>query len=209
MNTKILLCYATEMGSTAKMADSAAEGVRSIPDVDLKIAEIVTGDEVTQDDFLEAHGIILGTPVRHRNMHHRMKVMIEKHIETLWLTDSMVGKVGGVFTAGGGHGNVGAGAEMCQLGMLAALAANGLLIVPFPKCTPGADEACSHWGPSGRTGGAKMMPQDLTEGMLTAVRHHAANITRVATVIKDHPDIFARGNVSPTPEVLAMFQGGE
>lgn len=208
MGTNVLLVYATELGSTRKLAESAAEGIRSVGDVELKVAEVETGDEVNHDDFRIADAVILGTPVRHRNMHHRIKIVIERYIEQLWLADEMVGKVGGVFTVGGGHGDVGAGAEICQLGMLSALAANGLVIVPFPKCTPGADDACLHWGPSGRSGGKKMAPQDLSDGMLAAVKHHAANITRIASVLKDHSDLFARGNVSPTPDVLKMFQGG-
>ncbi|MCC5653328.1 hypothetical protein LC609_26750 [Nostoc sp. XA013] len=39
----------------------------------------------------------------------------------LWLRDELVGKVGGVFSVGGGYGDAGAGVEIAQLGLLAAM----------------------------------------------------------------------------------------
>lgn len=203
--TNILLVYTTDLGSTRAMAESVAAGVRSVPDVDLRVLELLTGDEGTPDDVRRADGLLMGSPVKHRNMHHRVKKFVERLYEQLWLTDEMVGKVGGVFTVGGGHGDVGAGCELAMLGMLAALAASGVIPVPFPKCTPGGDAACLHWGPAGRTGGPKMEPHPLAEDMLTAGFHHGANVTRVAAALKGR-ELFARGNVSPSPEVLALFR---
>ena len=209
--TNILLFYTTETGTTKAMAEAVADGVRSVPGAELKFVEVTDGGgELSHDDFTAADGILVGTPVRHRNMHHRVKRVVEEHLEDLWLDDRLVGKVGGVFTVGGGHGDVGAGAELCQLGVLGALAASGVIPVPFPKCTPGADDAGLHWGPSGRTGGPKMTPHDLTDGMLTAARHHGANVARVAAAIRtarEAGELFARGNVAPPPEVLEMFRG--
>jgi NAD(P)H dehydrogenase (quinone) len=142
-------------------------------------------------------------------MHHRVKLFVENVLEVIWMTDDMVGKVGGVFSVGGGHGNNGAGCELAQVGLLAAMAANGLVLVTHPKCTPGFDEAGSHWGPNGRTGDVKMRPQPLTDGMLAAGHHHGANVARVAAALvagAGGRDLFARGNVAPAPEVLALFQ---
>ncbi len=203
--TDILLVFTTDLGSTRAMAESVAAGVRSVPDVTLRVLELLTGDEGTPDDVRRADGLLMGSPVKHRNMHHRVKKFVERLYEQLWLTDEMVGKVGGVFTVGGGHGDAGAGCELAMLGMHAALAASGCVIVPFPKCSPGADAAGLHWGPAGRTGGPKMEPHPLTADMLLAGYHHGANVARVAEALKGK-DLFARGNVAPTPEVLALFQ---
>jgi NAD(P)H dehydrogenase (quinone) len=149
--------------------------------------------------------MIIGSPVRHRNMHHRVKKFVEDVLERIWLTDEMVGKVGGVFTVGGGHGNVGAGAEMAQLGMLSTMAANGMVLVTLPKSTPGFDVAGLHWGPAGRTGAVKMMPIPQTDDMLLAGYHHGANVARVAAALRGKP-LLATGNVAPSPDVLRMFQ---
>lgn len=203
--TNVLLVYTTDLGSTRTMAEAVASGVCSVPNTELQMFELRSGEEVKLDHVRWCDALIMGSPVRHRNMQHRVKMFIESVLEAIWLTDEMVGKVGGVFTVGGGHGNVGAGCEIAQLGMLAAMAANGMLLVSFPKCTPGADSACLHWGPSGRTGGKKMEPQPLTAEMLEAAKHHGANITRVAAVLKEHKDLLARGNVAPTPELLEQF----
>ena len=204
-STNILLVFTTDLGSTRAMAESVSAGARSVPGADVRVVELLTGDEATLDDVRWADGILMGSPVKHRNMHHRLKKFVEQVYEQLWLTDEMVGKVGGVFTVGGGHGDAGAGCELAMLGMLGSLAAGGVVPVPFPKCTPGGDAACLHWGPAGRTGGPKMEPRPLTDEMLLAGFHHGANVARVAAALKGK-DLFARGNVAPSPEVLTMFR---
>jgi NAD(P)H dehydrogenase (quinone) len=98
------------------MAASVADGVRSVPGVELTVRLLETGREVAPGDMAPFDGLIIGTPTRHRNMHHRVKIFIERVIENLWVSDAMVGMVGGVFSVGGGHGDTGAGAEQCQLG---------------------------------------------------------------------------------------------
>ena len=42
---------------------------------------------------------------------------------------------------GGGYGNMGAGCELAQLGMLSAMAACGMVLVTLPKTTPGFEVA--------------------------------------------------------------------
>ena len=55
-----------------------------------------------------------------------------------------------------------------------------------------------------------MEPVNLAEAMLTAGRHHGANVARVARALAPHRgDLLARGNVSPTPELGKAFASGE
>ncbi len=203
-NANILIVYTTDFGSTRTMSEAVERGVKSVAGVNVirKMAK-----DATMEDSIAADGIIAGTPMKHRNMHSRLKEYIERVWEKGWLVDRFVGKVGGVFSVGGGHGNNGAGCELAQLGILAAMAANGMILVPLPKTTPGADYAGSHWGPNGRTGGVKMKPQQLTEQMLEAGFHHGANIARVTVALRGKGDLLVKGNVSPSPEVLKMFTG--
>jgi NAD(P)H dehydrogenase (quinone) len=184
------------------MAHAVAEGAASVPGATVDLRELADErlTEISLDDARACDALIVGTSMRHRSMHHRVKLFVENVLEVIWMTDDMVGKVGGVFSVGGGHGNNGAGCELAQVGLLAAMAANGLVLVTHPKCTPGFDEAGSHWGPNGRTGDVKMRPHPLTDGMLAAGHHHGANVARVAAALvagAGGRDLFARGNVAP------------
>jgi NAD(P)H dehydrogenase (quinone) len=200
--TKVLVVYTSTTGNTRKMAEAVAEGARSVEGASVLLREAT---EASKDEVRDCNALLVGTPMRHRSADARVKKFIEDTIEVLWLKDEMVGKVGGVFSVGGGYGNTGAGVEIAQLGMLAALAGAGMILVSLPKTTPGAEVAGSHWGPHGRSGKQGMEPVGITDEMMLAGWHHGANVTRVAAVLKDH-DVLAKGNVAPSEEVQAMFQ---
>lgn len=198
----VLIVFTTSLGNTKKMADSVADGAKSVPRTEVFLKEAA---EATKDDARSADAIIIGSPVRHRSADSRIKHFVEQVFEQLWLTDELVGKVGGVFTVGGGYGDTGAGCELTQLGMLAAMAGCGMILVPLPKTTPGSDVAGMHWGPDGRSGGKKMEPVGITEGMLEAPFHHGANIARVADALRGK-HLLATGNKAPLEDVLKKFQ---
>ena len=200
--THVLVVYTTTLGNTGKMAEKVAEGARSVPDIEVVLKK---AEEAQPDDARRCDALIMGSPVRHRSMDHRMKDFVERVCEQLWLTDEMVGKVGGVFTVGGGYGSTGAGCELTQLAMLGALAGCGMILVAFPKTTPGSRVAGMHWGPSGRSGGMDMTPVGLSDEMLEAGFHHGANIARVAAELAGKT-LMAKGNQDPPPEILKQFQ---
>ena len=202
---RVMVVYTTDSNTTRRVAERVVAGVNSVAEADARL--LVTGHEVSHEDVLACDALIMGSPVRHRSMHHRLKVFVEQVLEQLWLEDAMVGMVGATFSVGGGHGDAGAGSELCHLSMSAAMAANGLILVPLPKSTPGADHACLHWGPAVRTGGPKLEAIWPTASALDCAYHHGANVARVASAIKaaDAP-LFASGNVAPTPELLAAFK---
>ena len=134
---KILIVYTTSIGNTKKMAEAVADGAKSVEtSVTLK-----SSDEATIEDVKACDALILGSPIRHRTADARIKKFIEDTLEQLWLTDEVVGKVGGEFSVGGGYGNMGAGCELAQLGMLSAMAACGMVLVTLPKTTPGFEVA--------------------------------------------------------------------
>lgn len=199
--TKVLIVYTTTIGNTKKMAEAVASGARSVAgaEVDLKEAHLATMDDVRACDAL-----IMGSPVRHRTADARIKQFIENVCEQLWLTDEMVGKVGGVFTVGGGYGDCGAGSELAQLGLHGCFAAGGMILVTLPKTTPGFQVAGMHWGPHGRSGGPGMEPVGITEEMMHAGWHHGANVARIAAALRGK-DLLARGNVAPSKELLEQF----
>lgn len=207
LRPRVMVVYTTDTNTTRRVAERVIAGVNSVGEADARL--LVTGHEVTHEDILDCDALIMGTPVRHRSMHHRLKIFVEQVLEQLWLDDAMVGMVGATFSVGGGHGDAGAGAELCQLSMSAAMAANGLILVPLPKSTPGGDHACLHWGPAVRTGGPKLEAIWPTASALDCAYHHGANVARVATAIKaSQTPLFASGNVTPRPELLAAFKSG-
>ncbi len=197
----VLIVYTSSYGNTKRMAEAIANGARSVEDAEVNLKE---AQEATKNDVRACDALILGSPIRHRTADARIKKFIEDVCEQLWLTDEMVGKVGGVFTVGGGYGDCGAGCELAQLGMYAAFAAGGMILVTLPKTTPGFQVAGMHWGPHGRSGGPGMEPVGITEDMMLASWHYGANATRVAAALKGK-DLLARGNVAPSKELVELF----
>jgi len=199
--TNVLIVYTTSMGNTQQMAEAIAAGARSVKGTTISLQE---AQAATKEDVRACDALIMGSPMRHRTADSRIKKFIEDVCEQLWLTDEMVGKVGGVFTVGGGYGDCGAGCELAQLGLLGAFAAGGMILVTLPKTTPGFQVAGMHWGPHGRSGGPAMEPIGITEEMKLAGWHHGANVARVAVELQGK-DLLARGNIAPSKELLAQF----
>ena len=135
---KMLVVYTSSFGNTKKMAESVRDGAMSVPGAEVRLLE---AEHAGLNDARAADGIIVGSPVRHRSADARVKAFVERAFEVGWLADELVGKVGGVFTVGGAYGNCGAGCEITQIALLSAMAACGMLLVPFPKTTPGSTEA--------------------------------------------------------------------
>lgn len=199
--TNVLIVYTTSTGNTQQMALAIAAGAQSVEGTIVSLKE---AQEATKDDVRACDALIMGSPMRHRTADSRIKKFIEDVCEQLWLTDEMVGKVGGVFTVGGGYGDCGAGCELAQLGLLGAFAAGGMILVTLPKTTPGFQVAGMHWGPHGRSGGPGMEPIGITEEMKLAGWHHGANVARVAAELCGK-NLLARGNVAPSKELLEQF----
>lgn len=200
----VLIVYTTSFGNTKRMAEAVADGARSVENTQVIFKE---AHEATKDDVRACDALIVGSPVRHRTADSRIKKFIEDVLEQLWLTDETVGKVGGVFTVGGGYGDCGAGCELAQLGVHSAFAAGGMILVTLPKTTPGFQVAGMHWGAHGRSGGPEMEPIGITQEMMQAGWHHGANIARVAAALHGR-ELLARGNVAPSQELVELFSQG-
>ena len=125
--TGILVVFTTTVGNTGRMARSVADGARSVPGTSVTLKD---AEEATAEGGRGCDCLILGSPVRHRSADARVKGFIERVLEQLWLADEMVGKIGGVFTVGGGYGGAGAGCDVAQVGMLAAPVVHGEAVLP-------------------------------------------------------------------------------
>ena len=179
----VLIVYATDWGSTKKMAEAVAAGVGTVEGAQ---ATVKPAEEATADDVLGADALILGSPVHMGSMDWRVKQFIDKVCGGLWMGDKVTGKVGAVFVSGGGFGNAGGGCELAMLAMMNNLAELGLVLVPLPKNTPGYAKGGLHWGPYGRSMTEDLQPikGGVPEERVEAARQHGANVARVAAAIK-------------------------
>lgn len=179
----VLIVFATDWGSTKKMAEAVAAGVAMVEGA---LAIMKPAEEATAEDVEASDALILGSPVHMGSMDWRMKRFIDDVCAKLWMADKVVGKAGAVFVTGGGYGNGGGGCELAMLAMMNNLAELGLLLVPLPKNTPGYPKGGLQWGPYGRSMTENLQPIEggVPDDRLEAARNHGANVARVAAAIK-------------------------
>jgi NAD(P)H dehydrogenase (quinone) len=152
----------------------------------------------------------MASAVHQRGMTWKMKRFVDEVCEPVWFYDDLVGRVGAVFTAGGGAGGAGGGAESAQLDMLSNLAALGMVLVTLPKDTPGCEHGGIHWGPTIKTTTDAMQPieaSDLPAEAMLAYFHHGANVVRVAQRLRGLT--LAAAHHMPTPSVRKMRADSE
>jgi NAD(P)H dehydrogenase (quinone) len=179
---KILIAYASDYGSTLKMAEAIGRGVADGGGT----AIVRNADEVTAEDLLASDGIVLGTPVHMGSPDWRVKKLIDTVFSGLWMKDALVGRVGAVFATGGGFGGGGAGAEVAMIALLNNLAEMGMVLVPLPKNTAGFGLGGLQWGPYARTHDVGGVPAGVQERQLEAARQHGTHVARLATLLQGH-----------------------
>ena len=91
----VLILYYSKTGNTRKLAEKVAEGVRSIPGVE---AVMKSTQEVTRDDFVNAAGIIAGSPVYFGVMAADLKRVFD---EFVGVRKQMENKIGAAFASSG------------------------------------------------------------------------------------------------------------
>lgn len=179
--SQILVIYASDYGSTEKMANSAAEGIGSVPDID---AVLKKAEDITAEDFIASDGVMVGTPVHMGNMDWRIKKMIDTVCAGLWMQDKMNGKVIGLFASGGGFGGAGAGVELAFVSLLNNFAELGMIFVPLPKMVDGYKKGGLQWGPYGRSADEDMNHGGVHEDVLALVKQHGIHIARTVKALQ-------------------------
>lgn len=116
---KVLVCYYSRGGNTAKMAEAVREGAAEVKGVKVGVKKV--GD-TTPGDLLEADGIIMGSPVYYGTMAAELKGLIDESVKFHGKLD---GKVGGAFAT---SGNLGGGTETTVLDILKAMLIHGMII---------------------------------------------------------------------------------
>ena len=125
---KILVLYYSKGGNTKKLAQAVLEGVDSIQG-----AEGVLKDtsNVIKEDFIEAKGVIAGSPVYFGTMAAQLKAVLDDFIST---RRKMEGKVGAAFAT---SGDPTGGKETTMMSIIQALLIYGMVITGDPLSATG------------------------------------------------------------------------
>jgi NAD(P)H dehydrogenase (quinone) len=151
---KVLIVFYSMYGHIYKMAQAAAEGAKEVPGTEVALRRVpeTLSDEIlgkmgalearkamagipvcTIGELAEADAIIFGTPTRFGNMCGQMRQFLDATGQ-LWAKNSLVGKVGSVFTSSGTqHG----GQESTILSFHLTLLHQGMVIVGLPYAFTG------------------------------------------------------------------------
>jgi len=127
---QVLVLYFTKGGNTAKLAENIARGVAAGG----AEAVIKTTSDVTKDDFLNAAGVIAGSPVYFGVMAAELKRIFDEFVST---RRKMENKVGAAF-ATGGHPT--GGKETTMMSIIQCMLIYGMIIVGDPM------DASGHYG---------------------------------------------------------------
>jgi NAD(P)H dehydrogenase (quinone) len=114
----ILIVYESRTGNTRNMAEAVSEGVKST-EMDAKLVPI---EDVTQNDLLNAAGIIVGSYTSYGIVAGGTKEFFDK---TVKIHRKLQGKVGGAFAS---SGELGGGNEATVLSILQMLLVHGMII---------------------------------------------------------------------------------
>jgi NAD(P)H dehydrogenase (quinone) len=143
--TKVLILYYSMYGHVETLANTAAEGARSVTDTEVvikRVPELMSEDMArkagakldqaapiaTVDELPNYDAIVFGTPTRFGNMCAQMRNFLDQ-TGRIWMNGSLIGKVGSVFTSTatqhGGH-------ETTITSFHSTLLHHGMIIVGVP-----------------------------------------------------------------------------
>lgn len=125
---KVLVLYYSKGGNTRKLAEAVLDGVNSVDGVQ---GVLKTTSDVTKDDFIEAGGMIVGSPVYFGTMAAQLKAVLDDFVST---RRKMEGKVGAAFAT---SGDATGGKETTMMSIIQALLIYGMVIAGDPISATG------------------------------------------------------------------------
>lgn len=132
---EILVVYHSRTKNTQYLAEEVAAGVDEVPGCRSNLKTVA---QVSQEDFLNAAGVIAGSPVYFGSMAAELKKVFDDFIP---LRRRMENKIGAAFSSSGHHSG---GKETTLMSILQALLIYGMIIVGDPMSASGHyGAACS------------------------------------------------------------------
>jgi len=194
---KVLICFYSRYGTTARLAEAIAEGACMIPPDEVRIRRIpdIEPDEVIRQDarwwraraelaetypepLLEdlawSNAVILGSPGHFGSMAAAVKYWLERTLSP-WRQDEIEEKAGAAFTSTAtAHG----GSEATIFSLLTALMHLGFVITPSGYVLPRLGSNQCPYGATAVTGADHEFPPTATE--LAAARSLGFRVSHVA-----------------------------
>lgn len=197
---KVLVVYYSMYGHVYKMAEAAAEGARSVEDVEAVLRRVpetlpesalekmgaIEAQKLqanvplcTVDELGDADAIIFGTPTRFGNMCGQMRQFLDGTGQ-LWMKGALVGKVGSVIASSNTqHG----GQESTILSFHITLLHHGMVVVGLPYAFQGQMimneiSGCSPYGASTIAGGDGS--RQPSENELAGARYQGEHVAKIA-----------------------------
>lgn len=130
---QVLVMYFSKTGNTKKLAEAVAKGVEEVKDIKCVLKSVL---EVTKEDFLQADGIIAGSPVYFGTMAAEMKSVFDKFVG---IRKKMEDKIGAAFAT---SADPSGGKETTMLSIIQAMLIYGMIVVGDPL------DATGHYGVS-------------------------------------------------------------
>lgn len=125
---KVLILYYSKGGNTRKLAEAISEGVGAVDGV---AAALRASQDVTKDDFVDADGLIVGSPVYFGTMAAQLKQVLDDFVG---VRRKMENKVGAAFAT---SGDATGGKETTMMSILQALLIYGMIVVGDPLSATG------------------------------------------------------------------------
>ena len=194
---KVLVCFYSRYGATAKLAEAIAEGARMIPPDEVRIRripDIESEDVIRQDarwwraraelaedypeplaaDLAWSNAVVLGSPGHFGSMAAAMKYWLERTFSP-WRRDEMEEKAGAAFTSTATmHG----GSESTIFGLLTTLMHLGFVITPAGYVLPTLGSNQCPYGATAVTGADHQLQPTSAE--LAAARSLGFRVSHVA-----------------------------
>ncbi|MCE9608312.1 MAG: flavodoxin domain-containing protein [Planctomycetia bacterium] len=117
---KVLVLYDSASGNTAQMAALVAEGVREVPEIEVRVRSV---EEAVAEDVLWCDGLALGSPTNMGILSWKMKRFWDETLGPHWM--KVDGKIGCAFSSAGGWGG---GQELACQSLLTVLMNFGFLV---------------------------------------------------------------------------------
>jgi len=125
---QILVLYFSKGGNTRRLAEAIAEGVEQVSGIE---AVLKNTGEVSRDDFVNAAGVIAGSPVYFGSMAAELKKVLDDFVS---VRRRMENKIGAAFTT---SGDPTGGKETTMMSIIQALLIYGMIIVGDPIAATG------------------------------------------------------------------------
>jgi NAD(P)H dehydrogenase (quinone) len=164
----VLIAYYSQSGNTQAMAQAVEEGAKSVAGVRVLLLSI---DQVSTKELLEADAILVGSPVYNANVAPAVQEFINA-----WPFEGrpLKNKLGAAFVTGGG---MSIGEELVQLNLLHSMLIHGMLVL-------GGAETEAAFGASAITGEAPFQTGKVEEQFLVKGRGLGKRVAEMAIFLK-------------------------